>query len=256
MNTLNYVDTSKSLTVGRCKISKDINLEAHYHKQTEFVYVINGSLSVFLDGKENEIKKDQFAVIRSLDIHSFSMNNPDTTVFLLILPDVLSLNLNNVNIASRTFTQGNSDIKKIVKLYKHFKALSDKYMLIYYQMFFEAIKDLYNNSKNDDSKENEIINFINNNFTKNLSLSSVAFSCNTNRSYVSRATNDFYAISFTQYINRLRISSFLDLYMKNENNLTIEELALKVGFNNIRTFYRAFEKELNCTPSEYLGLKK
>ena len=58
MNTLNYVDTSKSLTVGRCKISKDINLEAHYHKQTEFVYVINGSLSVFLDGKETESPKN------------------------------------------------------------------------------------------------------------------------------------------------------------------------------------------------------
>ena len=256
MNTLNYIDTSKTLTVGRCKISKDINLAAHYHKQTEFVYVLSGSMSVFLEGEEYEIKKDQFAVIRSLDIHSFSINDPDTTVFLLILPDVFSLNLNNINIKSRTFTQGNNDIKKIVKMYKQFKSLSDKYMLIYYQMFFEAIKELYSNTTNDESKENEIINFINNNFTKDLSLSSVAFSCNTNRSYVSRATNDFYAISFTQYVNRLRISAFLDSFMKNESNMTIEEIALKVGFNNIRTFYRAFEKELNCTPSEYLGSKK
>lgn len=255
MENMYYADTSKSLTVGKCKITKNLSLAAHFHKQTEIVYVLNGAISLHVNNHKCTIQKDQFAVIRPLDIHSFSVEQKDSTVFLLILPDIYSINLSDVNVTTQVFHDVNEDITRIVKLYKPFQMLSEKYMLIYYQMFYEAIKSLYVIDTNENEcVKNKILKYINTHFSEPLTLNTVAVACNTNRSYVSRTINEYFSISFTQYVNRLRISSFLDLYLKNNQTETIEDIAASVGFTSIRTFYRAFQRELSCTPTEYLNL--
>lgn len=255
MNNMYYADTSKSLTVGKCEITKNISLTAHFHKQIEIVYVLNGGVSLYVNNHKYCIKKNEFAVIRSLDIHSFSVDQKDTTVFLLILPDIYSINLSDVNVTSQVFHTENDDIKKIVEMYTPFQALSDKYMLIYYQMFYEAIKSLYVfKADQNETIQNKILKYINAHFNEQLTLNAVALACNTNRSYVSRTINEYFSISFTQYVNRLRISSFLDIYLKNNQTETIEDIAARVGFVSIRTFYRSFQREFNCTPTEYLHL--
>ncbi len=255
MNNKYNNDTSKNLTVGMCKITKNISLYAHYHKQTEFVYVVEGNLSLCVNNNIYDLKKGDYAVIRSLDIHSFVLNEKNTKVFLLILPDIFSVNLSEVNIKTMAFDERNDDIDKMVKMYKQFKSLNEKYRIFYYQMFFEAIKSLYTSSEQKtESVENRIVNYINSHIKDELTLNSVALACNTNRSYVSRTINELYSISFVQYINRLRVSAFLDLYLKEDNKSTIEDIATSVGFTNIRTFYRAFNKELHCKPTEYFGL--
>lgn len=71
-----------------------------------------------------------------------------------------------------------------------------------------------------------------------------------NRSYISQAINSEYMISFSHYINKLRIEEACAL-LKKDSEKSIENIAFDSGFNSLSTFNRAFKKYTGTLPSEY-----
>jgi AraC-like DNA-binding protein len=73
-----------------------------------------------------------------------------------------------------------------------------------------------------------------------------------NQKYLSQAINNSKKISFTTYINELRIRHFIELLENKEyKHLSFEALARESGFNTTSTFNRAFKNITGLTPSEY-----
>lgn len=71
---------------------------------------------------------------------------------------------------------------------------------------------------------------------------------------ISAYINRRHQMNFFNYINQLRINSFLDKIASNEQEQkTLEALAGECGFQGRSTFIRAFKKETGKTPSEYLA---
>lgn len=56
-------------------------------------------------------------------------------------------------------------------------------------------------------------------------------------------------VSFTQYINQLRIDYACKLLI--DNTYSISQICFEVGFNNLSYFNRTFKKIMNKTPKEY-----
>jgi AraC-like DNA-binding protein len=75
---------------------------------------------------------------------------------------------------------------------------------------------------------------------------------NTNRSYLSRAINQFYGQNFNSIINELRIKDARKLLRQKEaKKYTIEFIAQQVGFNNKVSFTSSFKKITGLTPAFY-----
>ena len=63
-----------------------------------------------------------------------------------------------------------------------------------------------------------------------------------------------FGIGIGRYISTVRLKNALLLLEDKCSSVT--EIALECGFGSIRTFYRAFEREFGCSPSEYIkGMK-
>ena len=74
----------------------------------------------------------------------------------------------------------------------------------------------------------------------------------TNRSYLSRAINQFYEQNFNSVINELRIKDARKLLRQKEaKKYTIEFIAQEVGFNNKVSFTTSFKKITGLTPAFY-----
>ena len=56
-------------------------------------------------------------------------------------------------------------------------------------------------------------------------------------------------MTFAKYLEKQRIARSLELLQKGE--LTIEEIALAVGYGSDKSFRRAFKQVMNCPPSDY-----
>ena len=76
---------------------------------------------------------------------------------------------------------------------------------------------------------------------------------NASRNHTSQIINEYFNLSFFDFINKHRIEEAkILLSRQEENNLTITEIAYEVGFNNRASFYKAFKKFTNQNPSSFM----
>jgi AraC-like DNA-binding protein len=88
----------------------------------------------------------------------------------------------------------------------------------------------------------------------NISLKKLANKLNTNSTYLSRLINHNYQTNFTGFINEYRIKEAQKLMTeKTGQYLSIEGIAMKVGFRSKSVFNPAFKKHTGVTPSYYMN---
>lgn len=89
---------------------------------------------------------------------------------------------------------------------------------------------------------------------RDLTLSKMAKTIDTNTSYLSKVINEHYQISFTNFINELRISYTLKSLetVPEFSKYTVDHIAEKSGFASSSAFYKAFKKYTGLTPSYYI----
>ena len=96
----------------------------------------------------------------------------------------------------------------------------------------------------------KVVNYVKENYMDcNLSLSSIAEALDRNPRHVSKAFKEATDMGIMDYINSIRIEKAKEL-MANKSYST-QEISEKVGYANVRTFRRAFEKETGETPASW-----
>ncbi len=84
---------------------------------------------------------------------------------------------------------------------------------------------------------------------RNLSLNSVSERLNTNRTYLSLAIKEILDTNFPNLVNKYRIEKARKMLCETKQILSIEGIALSVGFKSKSTFNSAFKKYTGVTPS-------
>lgn len=95
----------------------------------------------------------------------------------------------------------------------------------------------------------DVTSYLADNYDNSFSLDDLASRCGLNSSYFSRVFRERAGVPLFEYINRLRIERSVQL-LKN-SPMTILEIAMTVGYNNISFFNRYFRKLKGCSPGEY-----
>ena len=99
-----------------------------------------------------------------------------------------------------------------------------------------------------DSVKNVLL-YCSENYTEPLSLDTLSRELHLSRYYISHIFSDKLQVSFTDFINTLRVEHACSLLGKGAN---ITEIALASGFASVRTFNRVFAEEMGMTPREYI----
>lgn len=93
----------------------------------------------------------------------------------------------------------------------------------------------------------KLLNEIDINYSK-IYFSSEAKFMGYSESYFSKVFNTFSGMTFTEYLNTVRVEKAIEL-LKSEN-IKITNIASQCGFNTIRQFNRVFKKVTDCSPSK------
>lgn len=86
----------------------------------------------------------------------------------------------------------------------------------------------------------------------NITLESLAFKCNTNRTYLSQFIHEKYNMHFNAFVNKLRINEAVNILSANSNDFPLKELYQRLGYNSYSVFNEAFKKYTGVTPAFYL----
>lgn len=89
-----------------------------------------------------------------------------------------------------------------------------------------------------------------------LTLDSLSRQMGVNRNYLSKAINKTTGKNFNAYINEYRIKEAIKIMSEEKSDLiSIDAIALEVGFNNRISFYQSFKKITGLTPSDFRNNK-
>ncbi|GAB1856419.1 AraC family transcriptional regulator [Flavobacteriaceae bacterium MHTCC 0001] len=107
----------------------------------------------------------------------------------------------------------------------------------------------YRSSKKSNSRIAAILNYVDHNFQKRISIQDMAnVVCMTEGAFCKYFKKEFKK-SFTNYLNEYRIRKACLLLQETDYKLL--DIAMNCGYENMSFFHRQFKKYLNITPSEY-----
>lgn len=97
-----------------------------------------------------------------------------------------------------------------------------------------------------------IIAYIAEHFCEDISLSDVAVHFGIGKYALSRIFSNVLKVSFSSYVNALRMNHAR--YLLLHSNMNITTIAMECGYHNQQTFNRIFKEQCSCTPREYRNM--
>ncbi len=91
--------------------------------------------------------------------------------------------------------------------------------------------------------------YLEENYDESISLDELAAEAGLSPSYLSRSFKQRFGLSFSEYLNRLRLDEARRLLRSSRKN--VGEIAREVGFNDSNYFSRVFKQEEGIPPSRY-----
>jgi AraC-like DNA-binding protein len=153
--------------------------------------------------------------------------------------------------------QSNDDVKEFftkmfsVLCYTPISALMFCIIAGYFELSFNVLLNFGNVTLGVDyvAQFQIIINYIENHYADNLSLSALATRFSLSQSYIARIFRKELYCKPSEYVNKIRISVAKTLLA--QTNLSVSEIAEKVGFLDVYYFSKVFKKIIGTSPIKY-----
>ncbi|RYY76533.1 MAG: AraC family transcriptional regulator [Gammaproteobacteria bacterium] len=127
------------------------------------------------------------------------------------------------------------------------KVKQDQPLMAYKKLSIEPQKD---------KEKSSVLRFMATEYAKaDLSLESAATQLGINRTKINDILKDELGLTFTAYLNKLRLTEAARLLSENED-VNVSEIAYLVGYNNPSYFNKLFKIEYDCTPKTFKALYK
>ena len=241
-------------------------MAAHIHQLLELVYIIDGEMLIKTRGKRIIAKKGDIILIHPYQPHGYYTANDHTVKLWILLfsnafiMDIIKNEISYKDYQNAVFTPSNElkifieskmfDTNENLVELKQNEILSLKALL--YPIFDEYTKKVpvvVVTNKNFSSLINASLNFLQNNFFKDITIDDCASSIGYSKSHISHSLSQTLGATFIELRNQFRLDYAKTLLLNND--MSVFRVGLECGFNCERSFERAFKKSIGITPKEY-----
>lgn len=246
------------------------NTKPHWHKEIEFVYMIDGEMNTVTNGKRQTIKSGELFFCNSKDIHVTSV--PDSQKIYKYLVVQLSyekmmsfceeesgcyFSIDDNKVAQKALTEQFENLLMIVEgkmsepqeKYASIKKAQIILELYYILLTKCRIKDFRETEKvvADTQYAKQLIEYINHHYMENLSLELLANEVGLSYQYLSKHFKSTTNMGIVQYINLIRLEH-ANYELLNEC-ATVTEAALNNGFPSVKAYIETCKKVHGMTPT-------
>lgn len=221
--------------------------ESHCHAKYELICVLDGNITITIEGRNFQLTKNHFAVISPLDFHSVSIN--DSSVYKRV-----------------TVLFGEDDVPKQVR--DSFTARAKTNPVVYHpynQQIFSQLPNCFENDgfepllqslliqivyiilegsaklkvKEPSEKILPVLRYIDENITKKITLDDICKAVYISKSTLCHLFETEMNTTVKQYILQKKIA-YADYLLKSGKSATA--VAEEIGYDNYSDFYRIFKK--------------
>lgn len=237
-----------------CIRYNDFSFFEHMHRNPELIFVRRGKIGVRTELGLEQVKEGEFALVLSNRIHSYETYESSLVDVLIFSEDYtpnFSSKIRGKNPDRCVFTAREEVREFVSKSLFVVDKIPDFYIVkgALYLLLGEFLLSvhLFDTTIKKESLINEIIDYIDNNYTEPITLKSTAEALGYEPHYLSRYFHSRIPIHFSKYVNLYRVDRATALLMNTDLSMT--EIALGSGFQSIRSFNRVYLELTGKTPS-------
>lgn len=247
------------------KMSRQYRSWDHWHQQSEFIYVLDGTPEVHIGGQVYTGQPGDLFVVHSGEIHSLSSQQLCTVMISTYDPGILynfqtELHFIQSHIPAQALHAAGLS-EEIERIFQEMLAEKESECAMYKIIIITNTLRLYSLLVRNFERERSsgsrsmtkfqhfqnVLRYITEHYNENISLGSIAQTISYHPSYVSTLFVTYTGVNFKAYIDNFRIGKAVKLL--HTTNSTISTIAMQCGFDNIRTFNNAFKRVTGTTPS-------
>jgi YesN/AraC family two-component response regulator len=227
---------------------KNYHFPHHFHLAYELIYLNEGKLSVSVDQREYQLKKNDLAFLFPNQIHEFkTIDYSEITVILFSQELIGDFYLNYkgfIPTDNILHLERELDLQKLNAVYSQKSFLYGLCADLIKKTTFTTVKQspqmtvLY-----------KILLYVEQHYSEDCTLKSVAKYLQYDYPYLSKLFVRLMNMTFTDYLNYYRISQ-AGYQLKNTHK-SVGEVASDCGYSNLRTFHRNFRKINGRSPKKY-----
>lgn len=236
----NFFKTSKN--------QNDAGFPLHIHKAYECYLVTRGGSTVTVDDKKYRLSPGEAVLVFPYQAHEYKTDEGTDTWVCIFSPDLVDgYTHNNGQIPADNKFEFSPDTEDPTSLLLQ-KSLCYKICGI-----FDKNREYEKNSGAEPGLVSRLLVFISENYRNDCTLSHAAAKVGYDYNYISKLFRKTFNISYTSYVNGLRISEACKLLLS--EGATAQSVAEECGYKSTRTFHREFQKIMKMTPKDYKSLK-
>lgn len=244
----------------------------HYHNSFEIYYLCSGERSYFIKDKTYHIKKGNIVLINEYDIHctrNIGELGHERIVlnfnkkFINDLSEKMDADLyecfeKNIHVIKLDLQEQIYIESLINTMYNEYINKKENYIPYLKTALIQLL--LFVNRHNDSTVKSEdvvtthktiskAIGYINTNYAEDITLQSISEKFFISTYYFSRKFKEITNLSFTDYLNNVRVKEAQELLRKKDYNIT--QVGEMVGYKNTTYFGRTFKKLTGMSPMNY-----
>lgn len=256
--------------------SSDSMTFSHYHDMYEIYYLWEGEKYCFIKDKYYKLQKGSLVFVNRYDLHYMTASPNEGAVRFHILFrkeyikeffDSFNLNLLECFECDNHILNLSDEQRQIVEpiilaLFNEFRRKPDGFRIYIKSLLLQLLLIFARNTKDtgflpesteyfDEAHKtvSQAIVYINNNFREHISLDFLAEKFFISPSYFSKIFREISGNTFTDYLNGVRIKEAQRLM--HETNMSIAQIAKKIGYNSSTHFGRTFKNHTGLSPLSY-----
>ena len=232
-----------------------------YYERFVISYLVDGRGTVTMDGKSFSIEKgDLYFIEPSVIAQKTTKTNAYKYYYIAISgPDCEEMFARAGYLKENPVIKLNDDFVKdlMADICNISRELTFSYMLKMRISFLQLLEYLYNKNK-----QNELLisnkpiilvegikQYIDMNYQNVFSIRDISALFHYTQPYISKVFKENCGKTIKTYITEFRINKAC--YLLRASNLSVLEIALEVGFQDVSTFCRAFKRCKGCSPNKF-----
>ena len=236
----------------------------HFHKNLEFIYAIEGSVTVSVANSEYCLNAGECLLVFPYRVHSF-ISDESSKIWVATFPQEFIKAFYNPLVGKKAvnpvfkLSDATKDFlySKLIEPFQpcaFFSAISKKLELTVKSCLYAVCSEymekveLVSENREAEAISIHVLQYISENFKDNISLRSAAEDLGYNYQYISRIFNQNIRFNFKTILNQYRFEHALTLLQETDKPIT--DVAFESGFQSLRTFNRVSYEMFHTSPKQ------
>lgn len=241
----------------RCTRGHRLEYFAHRHREIELVLMLEGCSNAIVNGVSYDLKKGDALIVFPNHLHQFISTGPEDYILLLIPSNIYNDYWDGIegHRPVNPIIENGAKNENVLSLAQICMETNDRYAFQCRKFLIGAILGMVLGDlkltkvhTNKNSME-RILDYCEKAYNENITLEDISRDLHLSKSYISRLFTGQLGISFSNYINSIRIEETIKLLTTTDMSIT--DICFATGFSSTRTFNRVFLGRIGVSPKEY-----